>query len=178
MLWKPFQHGSNEYSLGHLDSFEWHFEAPASGKRPNRLYKFHVTFSMHCFTRVPLPSETTDNSLWYSGAKERRLFCFDRYELTHQLPEIVRDMGNRPCFVTKHDNFFTIEITLQSGLTVEYEVYFDVTKASRRGWLNLVVQSAYVRTAGYRSQQPRKRKIRLDVIAYKRRLNQDIRPGE
>jgi len=38
---------------------------------------------------------------------------------------------------------------------VEYEIYFDVTKASRKGWLNLILESAYERTDAYATTQPR-----------------------
>ncbi len=177
MQWRPFHYENNLYALDHLNSFEWVYLAAAGAKRPEREYKFHVSFSMPCFTRDPLQSETINNDLWYSGPKENRLFCFDRYALTYQLPDIVRGMATRPCWVTRHDNFFTIEITAHDGRTVEYEIYFDVTRATRKGWLNLVVQSAYVRTEGYQSQQPKKRKIRLDVIAYNSLHNKPIRPG-
>lgn len=60
---------------------------------------------------------------------------------------------------------------------VEYEIYFDVTKASRKGWLNLILESAYERTDAYATTQPRKRKIRLDVIAYNRQVGKKIKPG-
>jgi len=177
MQWNPFAHQGNEYGLQHLNSFEWNYTAQAGGKRPERTYKFHVTFSMHCFTRNPRKIESVDNSLWYEGPKEKRLFCFDRYYLTYRLPDIIQSLGDRTCWHTAHGSFFTIEIMTQEGICTEYEVYFDITRASRKGWLNLIVQSAYIRTKDYQTLQPRKRKIRLDVIAYKRQQNQIIRRG-
>jgi len=177
MQWRPFEYDNEVYALDHLDSFEWKYTTEAGPKRPAREYKFHVTFSMHCFTRDPQQTEVINNDLWYEGPKENRLFCFDRYPLTHQLSDIVKGLATRPCWVTKHGNFFTIELIADNGEKIEYEVYFDVTKATRKGWLNLVVQSAYVRTAGYQSQRPIKRKIRLSVIAYNRLLGKPIKPG-
>lgn len=170
MKWNAFVYDGTQYDLSHLDSFEWAYFYEAGEKRPERTYKFHISFSMHCFTRKPKDNEEVDESLWYAGSKETRVFCFDRYELSSQLPEIVKSLGDRKCFQTNHGNFFTIELTTKSGEQVEYEVFFDVTRATRRGYLNLVVESAYIRTDDYQSIQPKKRKIRLDVIAYNTQL--------
>jgi len=177
MKWRPFTHNGSIYDLSHLDPFEWHYTAGAGERRPERTYKFHVAFSMHCFTRRPRDGEQTEADMWYEGPREKRVFCFDRHELSYHLPEILRSIGGRICWHTHHGNFFTIELTTRQGQDVEYEVYFDVTKASRRGWLNLIVESAYIRTEEYGSSQPRKRKIRFDVIAYNRQMRQSIRPG-
>lgn len=180
MKWRPFTYQGRAYDLSHLDPFEWHYTAEAGEKRPERTYKFYVTFSMHCFSRKLKKGEvaaSVPSGLWYKGPKEKRIFCFDRYELSSHLPEIIRGLGERVCWHTHHGNFFTIELTTQVGEEVEYEIYFDVTRATRRGWLHLIVDSAYVRTEEYESSQPRKRKIRLDVIAYKRQKNKPVSPG-
>lgn len=177
MRWQSFTHRGATYDLSHLDSFEWHYSIDASDKRPECTYKFHVSFSMHCFTRKHLGGEMIEDSLWYEGPKERRVFCFNRYALSRRLPAIVKNMGDRACWHTRHGNFFTIELTTMEGKDIEYEVYFDVTKATRKGWLNLIVQSAYERTEGYVTTQPKKRKIRLAVIAYNRQRGKKINPG-
>lgn len=174
---RPFMYEGVTYDLSHLDSFYWNYTAKADENRQEQVYKFQVTCSMHCFTRAPLPGENIEASLWYKGQKEQRVFCFDRFKLSLKLPTIIKDMGNRTCWHTHHGNFFTIDITTQEGKNIEYEVYFDITRASRKGWLNLIIQTAYERTEAYMTMQPRKRKIRLDVIAYKRRLGKNIRPG-
>ena len=175
MKWNNFFHKEEVYELAHLHPFEWHFTAEAADKRPDRTYKFHVTFSMHCFTRDPLPNEEIDSNLWYQGPKENRLFCFYRHTLSYQLPDMIKSLGDRVCWHTHHGNYFTIELVTQEGEVIEYEVYFDVTRASRKGWLNLIVQTAYVRTEDYKTTQPRKRRIRLDVVAYNTQLRKPIK---
>ncbi|MBL1261770.1 MAG: hypothetical protein COB33_014725 [Thiotrichaceae bacterium] len=155
MKWRPFEYQGATYNLSHLDPFYWRYTAEAGGKRPECTYKFQVSFSMHCFTRKALSSETIGDGLWYTGPKESRVFCVDRYAFSTQLPDIVRSMGERPCWHTHHGNFFTIELTTQEERVVEYEIYFDVTKASRKGWLNLILESAYERTDAYATTQPR-----------------------
>ncbi|MEJ1342471.1 MAG: hypothetical protein RPU52_15325 [Candidatus Sedimenticola sp. (ex Thyasira tokunagai)] len=177
MKWQPFEYQGTTYDLSHLDPLYWSYTAAAGERRPERTYKFQVSFSMHCFSRDPLEGEVVVPGLWYEEEREKRVFCFDRHELSYQLPEIIRSMGDRVCWHTVHGSFFTIELTTKEGEEVEYEVYFDVTRATRKGWLNLIVKSAYVRTEDYASTQPKKRKIRLDVIAYKRQSKQDIQPG-
>ncbi len=172
MEWEAFTYKGQIYDLSHLHPFEWHYTAPSE-----RLYKFHVTFSMHCFSCKKLPDEQVEQALWYAGPKEQHIFCFQRHELSNQLPSIVESLGDRACWHTNKGNYFTIELTTESGEDIEYEVYFDVTRASRRGWLNLVVQSAYVRTDSYASTRPKKRRIRISVIARNIQLRKKIRPG-
>lgn len=177
MKWNEFTYDSEIYDLSHLHPFTWEYTAKAAKKRPERIYKFHVIFSMHCFTRDPLKDEQVAEDLWYEGPEERRVFCFDRHGFSAKLPNIIQNLGDRICWHTHHGNFFTIELADKSGQKVEYEIYFDVTRASRRGWLNLVVQSAYARTEDYQTKQPKKRKIRLDVIAYNTQAKKKIGPA-
>lgn len=176
MKWIEFKCDGVTYDLSHLHPLEWHYTAKAGEKRPERTYKFHVVFSMHCFTRAPSNDKLIEEKLWYQGPKEKRIFCFDRHDLSFQLPYIVKSMGERVVWHTHHGNYFTIELTTKDGERVEYEMYFDITRASRRGWLNLVVQTAYIRTDAYQSLQPSKRKIAFDVIAYNTQVKKKIRP--
>jgi len=177
MKWRPFTYQGTTYDLSQLDPFYWRYTAEAGEKRPERTYKFQVTFSMHCFTRKPKAGEHIPIDLWYQGPKEKRVFCFDRHELSQQLPEIIQGLGDRGCWHTHHGKYFTIKMLTKEGVEVEYEVYFDVTRATRKGWLNLVVESAYVRTEDYEPTQPKKRKIRLHVIAHNKQNGKRIRPG-
>ncbi len=147
------------------------------GKQASRADRFHVSSGMHCFSLDPLAGERVNSGLFYEGKREERVFCFDRHEWPAQLPDVIRSLGDRTCWHTHHGNYFTIEFVTKTGDTVEYEVYFDVTRADRRGWLNLIVQSAYVRDARYVASRPRKRKIRFDVIAYNKQTGRKIRPG-
>ncbi len=176
MKWKDFTHEKNIYSLSHLDPFEWHFTSEATSNSPSSHFKFHVNFSLHCFARDLQPNEEADPFLLYKGPKEDRYFCFDRYELSKQLPDIIKSLPYRPCWHTHHGNYFTIELVDRKGLTIDYEVYFDVTRSSRNGWLNLIVQSAYIRSKNYQTTRPRKRKIGFKVIAYNTITRKIIKP--
>nr|VFJ70283.1 MAG: hypothetical protein BECKFW1821C_GA0114237_102217 [Candidatus Kentron sp. FW] len=172
-----FVHKGNRYHLTHLDSFDWHYRVKAGRERPDWICKFQVIFSDHCFTRNPFSGEEVAEDMWHEGPRGKRVFCFKRYELSFRLPEIIRTLGERVCYRTPHGNFLTVvALTIREGKQVEYEIYFDVVRASRKGWLHLIVQSAYERTKDHETMR-KKRKIRLDVIAYNRRVGKAIRSG-
>lgn len=176
MKWAPFEYDGQVFDLSHLHPFDWRFLAPAGGKRPEREYKFCVIFSCHCFTKSNKGDGDIASQLFYDCEREHRIFCFDRYELSKQLPDIVRSLGDRRVYHTHHGNFFTVELVDEAGQVQEYEVYFKASRATRRGWLNLFVQSAYMRDSKHGSSQPKKRKIRLDVIAYNTLNKKPINP--
>lgn len=173
--WNKFEYNGNIYELSHLDPFEWFLEWPKEDKRSVRKYQFNILFSMHCFTKRVLASESTDSALLYKGPTEARLFCFERYELSKQLPKIIRNINNKSCWHTQHGSFFTIEIQDKSGIKHDYEIYFDVYKSSKN-WLTLMVKSAYIRDAQYAIGQPKKRKVRFSVIARTRFERKELRP--
>jgi hypothetical protein len=173
MEWINFNYQGEVYDLSHLNSFEWSFTAAEGDKRPERTYRLYVTFSSHCFTRNPQPGEQIAEDLLFHTKKESRVFCFDRHEYSFTLPDIVKCLDERQCWKTGKGNFFTAEFFDRSGKEIEYEVYFDVVKTGRKGWLNLIIQTAFCRTKGYESTQPKKRRIRLHVIAYNTQIKQD-----
>ncbi|MBS9438785.1 hypothetical protein EAE91_17040 [Photorhabdus noenieputensis] len=81
------------------------------------------------------------------------------------LPDIVKTISSRICYKTGKGNFFTIELTNDNGETVDYEIYFKVSRESR-GKLRLFVESAYVRDNDHGTIQPQKKKINFFVIAH------------
>lgn len=177
MKWKSFHHQGQEYDLSHMHPFDWEYTAPATDKRPERCYRMEVHFSMHTFTRGLDQGETVAKELLYRDTREERAFDFLRYALSAQLPEIVQQLGERVCYHTHHGTFFTIEAVNPEGVTQDYEVYFKLSRASRKGWLNLYVQSAYVRDSEHGTAQPKRRKIGFQVIAYNITEGKEIKVG-
>lgn len=166
MKWRNFSYKDEVYDLSHLHPFEYRLEH----------YKINVAFSMHCFTRTPLPGESFDGLLSYTSPKEtNRIFCPIRYELSKQLPEIISNLNEKTCWHTHHGNFFTIEIQDVDGKKKDYEVYFDVFKAGK-GYLTLQIQSSYVREESHKATQPKKRKVRFSVIVKKRFERKKLHP--
>ena len=181
MHWKPFEFDGQIFDLSHVHPFEWEFNAPATNKRPERTYKIIVQFSMHTFTRGIEQSENLNTAMLYKDAnntKEKRAFDFLRYELSKKLPNIIQGLGEKACYHTHHGNFFTIEATSPNGITSEYEVYFQLSRAKGRGgWLHLYIQSAYIRDKSHGTTHPRKRKIGFQVIAYNILHGKEIKAG-
>ena len=80
----------------------------------------------------------------YSDARESRLFDFERYELSKRLPGIIESLSQRKCFQTDRSDFVTVDVILADATVVNYHVYFTVSKATKKGFINLFVSSAYV----------------------------------
>lgn len=178
MEWKPFQHGANAYDLSHLHSRRFEYVQPEKGGKQSRAYKVDVIFSLHCFTRGPKVDERPDPALLYSDPRETRIFDFQRYELSRQLPGIVEKLGEVRCYHTGRENFFTIHLIDQHGNQVEYEIYFTASRSSKRGVINLFVQSAYIRDAQHLANRPHRKPISFYVILFNVQNNRPIRPGQ
>ena len=178
MKWQPFTYQGQEYDLSHVHPFDWEYTTPATDKRPERTYKLIVQFSLHTFTHGIELGEIIESALIYPNDKEQRAFDFLRYTLSNQLPGIIQGLGERACYHTHHGTFFTIEAVTPDGVASEYEVYFKLSRAERKGgWLNLYVQSAYVRDTSHGTTQPKKRKIGFQVIAYNILHGKEIKAG-
>jgi len=165
--WKPFIHNGQTYDLSHLHPSVHFYFQPAKGLLPPRGYRVNILYSLHCFTRSGA-GETIDPALEYGDDRETRVFDFRRYNLSLQLPAIVKNLMGAKCFEADRDNFFTLHVVDDQGNNVDYEVYFKASKSSINGTLNLFVQSAYPRDAAYRGNRPRKhpKSIGFAVVLY------------
>jgi hypothetical protein len=164
--WKAFQHVGKTYELTHLHPRTFRFERPAEGNRAAEVYKVDTIFTSHCFTRQPKKAETYDNNLLYFDGYESRLFDFRRYELSKQLPEIVRTMpARKSCHNSNRRNFFTVEVIGENDRLVEYDVFFKVRKMAK-GRLEMIVETAFVRDPEYDSSRPSGKPIRFWIILH------------
>jgi hypothetical protein len=177
--WKPFYYQQVRYDLSHLNEFECTFVQDAKNGKPEITYFFIIEFGLHCFTRS-LNSHKNEqwdsikSDLLYSDSREKRIFDFNRYELSKKLPAITSDISKNTCFHTGKENFFIIELLNEQGVQQEYEVYFQVSKSKDK--LKLFVQSAYIRDSTHRTSQPKKHKISFFIIAYNVKSNKKIKP--
>jgi len=159
--WRPFEHQGRVYDLTHLHPKTLVYEQAAKGDKPSRRYTVDVAFGLHCFTRRIEEARERDTALIYADNREARIFDFRRYQLSRLLPEIIAGLPLRKCYHTGKGNFFSIEITEENGQRVEYDIFFVASRSSRKGVLNLFVQSAYVRDSQYASSRPEKKPIGL-----------------
>jgi len=167
ICWRPFIYEGLSYDLSHLHPLEYSFEQAAQGDKPARNYLVQVIFSLHCFTRGAGETDDPSGALGYSDSRETRIFDFDRYEKSRQLPEIVRSLPESPCFHTQHGNFFTVRrFNTVTGQEETYEVYFTASRSSSKVIpLNLFVQSAYVRDRQH-ANRPSRKKIGFFTILH------------
>ncbi len=174
MKWKPFTYQGTVYDLSHLHPFEWTCVQEAKNSKPERRYYFDVKFSIHCFTKNIESTEKFEPELHYNDSRETRYICFDRYEQSKILPEIITSLHNRKCLHTGHGNYLTIELQEGDNEPQSYEIYFTMSQSSKKGKMNLFINSAYVRDREH-GKPLKKKPIRFYVIAYNTLTNKKIR---
>jgi hypothetical protein len=160
MQWQAFVHDNQTYDLTHLWSRTTTYEWAAQGNKPGCRYNVEIDFGLHCFTKGRIDGQD-DRALLYSDAREVRVFDFQRHELSKLLPEIVDGLATRKCYHTGKGNFFSLEATIQKGEKVDYEIFFEASRTTKKGVLRLFVQSAYIRDRRHNSNAPKRRPIRL-----------------
>jgi hypothetical protein len=173
IAWKAFDLQGSTYDLSHLHPFDFVFIVPAKGDKPEQRYQINVSFSLHCFSRGFKEGETALEEWCYADNREKRIICLDRHALSLELPRVIREVGQRKCFHTNHDNFVTIEIIDKAGEPHDYTVFFTVSKAGKGTGLNLFVQSAYVRDRIPLKSKPKP--IKFMVIAHNTAHNKKIK---
>lgn len=172
LAWYNHMMGEEVFNLEHLHPTLWEITIPAKGKNPERNLMVSVSYSLHCFTRREKEDETVAEDAWYSDSRESRVFDGERWALSKYLPEIIATLEKRRCLHTKHEEFVTVEI-LHEERTIEYAVFFTVTKSGKAGVdLNLFVNSAYERAESIKHKKP----IRFHVILLNRYLGKVIKP--
>lgn len=168
IAWVPFTHNAVTYDLSHLHPSKATVTQNATADKPERVFNLVVFYSLHCFTRGIAKGESPNPDLCYGDSRETRIFDFRRYELSKRLPQIIAELAQRKCYHTGKGNFFIVELVdAASGSSEEYEVYFEASRSSTRGLLNVFVQSAYVRDQGHLSARPAPRKpIRIEILLH------------
>lgn len=175
IAWTAFTHQGTTYDLSHLHPKLIEVVQPATGDKPARVYKVQLIYGLHTFTRGVEPGENPDKALLYSDARESRVFDFRRHALSAGLPAIVEGLQAQKCYHSGKGNFFVVELVGEDGQRVEYEVYFEASRSSQRGVLNLYVQSAYVRDAEHKAGQPKKKPIGFSILLFNIQNNKPIK---
>ncbi|MQA42151.1 hypothetical protein [Rugamonas aquatica] len=141
MKWIPADIDGQSYDLSHLHPFTFPLAMPAKGDLPALQFEIEVKFSLHCFTKEKV--EDAQKGLDYGDGRETRTFDFDRYEKSKVLPEIIKTLEQRKCYLAKENNYMTVELA-DRNKTVHYQIYFSMAKLAP-GRLTLYVRSAYVK---------------------------------
>lgn len=126
------------YDLAHLDPFS--FELPLADKK----WSIRVQFHCHCFTEALAAHHTPD--LRYQHDRETRAFDFQRYDLSHQLPNLIRTLGSRSVYLSSQINYFTLRQDAHPQHPGPYLVFFNVHKLERRSEdVLMMIESAYIK---------------------------------
>ncbi|RKD75782.1 hypothetical protein [Kushneria marisflavi] len=169
--WAPKVIGDQTYDLSHLHPDSLELVIPAKGKNPERRFSIAIAYGLHCFTRKPNKDEQVPDDYWYQDSREKRVFCLMRWELSYQLPDIIRTLGRRKCLHTKGEEFVTIEMVYH-GREIEYAVFFTVTKGDKSGAdINLFINSGHERYNKLQYTKP----IGFHVIVMNRYANKPIK---
>jgi hypothetical protein len=174
MKWLPFKHGGKVYDLSHLYPCTLEYNRPGEGNKQAEVYKVEVTYTLHCFSRELKPDETCGDDLMYTDGYERRVFDFRRFELSKLLPGIIQTLPDRkPYHNNNRRNYFTVEVVVENGSTVEYDIFFKVKKKAKSR-LEMIVETAFVRDPGYDSTRPNGKPIRFWIILHNTMNNKKI----
>jgi len=132
--------------LAHLDPFV--FEA-ASTKVPRPL-RINVRFTNHCFSETFDPARHPADAPVILDGRRRRIFCPERYELSHHLPDLIRGLahpGARVHQTAARRNWMYAATVELSAAGTRYQIFFELRRATperrRLQDLDLVVESAY-----------------------------------
>ncbi len=141
--WKNFILDGEIYDLSHLNA-DWVEYLDKRDEKNIITYKFIVTYGLHCFTKDSDDISSEESQLlMYNGPRESRPFNFDRYQLSKQLPSIVKSLGEKETLVCHagYGKFAIVKVVDSNGIEVEYFVAFAAFRESKRPRLH--IHSAY-----------------------------------
>jgi hypothetical protein len=143
--WKDHTPRAGEsYCLKHLHPIDFIHEMPASGRHPAVTVRVHVAFGLHTFTRGIKTDDPPEDD--YEDNREKRCFDYDRYNHSHRLPAIVREIPTcRKLYFSRTRSGLINYATFDTGGGKTYAVFFDVMRYKTRGpnTVLLTVESAY-----------------------------------
>jgi hypothetical protein len=133
--WKPLVVGSVTYDLSHLEPFQFHVMPWGM----TEVVTVNTRFHDHCFTEAfdPLKHQKPVSSSQYSP-HEKRAFDPERYELSKNLPEFVRQICGKKITSTRNGNLARVELANGD----KYAIFFTLRRANNRR-ADLFVVSAF-----------------------------------
>lgn len=143
--WSDHTEDTTTFSLRHLWPFVHTYRRGGEGTgQPLEEYRVVVLFSDHCFTGVDASKGDTTLLGTYAQSKDGRRFSEKRHRLSARLPDLVRHFPAARCLTT-HPDYLVLDLDSGEG-DGRYEIYFKVV-LTPSGMLQLIVKSAYFRTA-------------------------------
>ena len=128
---KEMRFGNRTYDLKHLNPFKLGVEFDGNS------YTVLVRFSCHCFTEGFDAERHIDQAICECRdclrKLENRAFSVERHQLSLQLPELFRRLGNGTVYHTQRNSFFfvrNVPVPEKGGSHEPYVVFFKAIKAA------------------------------------------------
>ena len=154
IYWSPFFHDGLRVDLSHLEPFD--FTCLENRRR------VAVIFGQHTFTRG---LESGDDPT--KRCFDNRIFCPERYALSHNLPSVVSGLPGSKVYQTWEANaYVTIASVVLVG-TENYHVFLtakrdDLSKKVKR--VRLTIESAYVDNASNYLSESKPHSIKFENL--------------
>lgn len=148
--------GGHLYDLSHLDPFTF------SVTHAQTVLNVRVTFDDHVFTEAHDPDAHMPDLIYSRRNDGWRAFNVRRWELSHDLPELFRTLGNQSVYRSKERNFFF----LRGAGHAPYAVFFEARQSSREDAdVHIIVRSAYEKASMTTRASPVRFPRLVDAVA-------------
>ncbi|MFK5912932.1 MAG: hypothetical protein QM484_01040 [Woeseiaceae bacterium] len=147
-----------EYKFNHLMPLDLSINLEAHNKNSELTVSLTFFFSNHCYTEgVKENEDISEQFLLLDHNQNQRKFCINRYQMSLQLPELLKQLHTKKCFFTGRQNWLVIEVLNNSGENIFYHVFFNIKKHKRKkNGLFIEIQSAYIKEKGENTPTRRK----------------------
>ena len=133
--WKPLKVDGQAIDLSHLEPFEWSIIPQNHTEQA----VISVRLNDHCFTETfDITRHKPSQIITLSSARETRVFDFLRYELSRQLPNLIRALDGKRILNTRRENLVRIDLVNGQG----YGIFLTLRREGARHY-GLFVVSAY-----------------------------------
>jgi hypothetical protein len=166
----PFTLGDETFDLTHLDAKT--FGCPTDFREAE--LTIGIRYSNHCYTVGCADDVEPGDRLILDHHGNRRLFCDERYALSHNLPDFLAALPTARVWQSFQErNYLHFSTTLGPA---EYRVFFQLRRATTGSDhdLTLFVESAYALDAVAPASRGRG-KIRFPILARKTYLGEPVR---
>ncbi len=170
--WDAFHLHGAEIEFQHLDPFVFSCDVP-DGDIKTLLV--NTRFSNHCFTEA-FDEARHEPDLVMADHKNRRAFSRIRYDLSKNLPEIVRRLPDLKVHQTPEKRNYMYFSAVAELPDQEYRLFFHLKRAdkSAKQHLELFVESAYPAMGGALKRK-RPGTIRFALLALKTYRGEPVR---
>lgn len=169
---KPVMHEGEEMPIDHLEQMT--ITCPCEVL--DRKLVIEVSFANHCYTEKYVEGAHEVEQIILTEAEDRhRIFCPIRYELSKQLPELIKELPSKRVHQTSQQRNYVYVVPLEvQGRP--YEIYLMLQRASSdsNADLRLTIESAYL-NQGASNTRRRPNSIRFIILAQKVFFKQTVR---